>query len=310
MQSLQTLKEEEAPHTQGGGLKEEGVSLSLDGANRAPAAKGNNGVAQGGQAMRGPQTSDAGRVAGYSDKCGVGLTFRKDARGYFTVIAVSAEVFATEGGPKVVSVGDTLVHAGALDVKGLNHAALAKLILGPPNSVAQLGFERADGSQYVTSITRSKVVSGAAVPARGQRGDGISRGGDGLGHGPHSHGPQSSQGPRSGGAGSESAHGGNIPGGSICDVGVRLRSGEHGHVVVHEVLLGGGASLSGRVMCGDVVLEVNRQIVTGMSVDRVHHLLSGPRSSTCLVLLAKRDGGREEVVLSRVSREMIQMTLA
>ena len=199
---------------------EEDPSASTDAASRAG---GTGGRAVDGAATRAP---DAGPSEG---KCGVGLTFRKDARGYFTVLAINAEVLAGEGGPAAVSVGDTLVHADGNHVKELDHGGLAKLILGPPRSVVQLGLMRQDGSTYVTRAMRTKPVGDAAPPSAGA-----------AGAAPPPPAAPSSRGQTSG----------------ICDVGLRLSARDDGYIVVDEVLRGGPAAASNLVHAGDLLLQV------------------------------------------------------
>ncbi len=170
-------------------------------------------------------------------KCGVGLTFRKDSRGYFTVLAINPEVLASEGGPRAVSVGDTLVHAGGNDVKDLDHAGLAMLILGPPHSVVTLGLARPDGSTYVTRAVRTKPVADAAPSS--------APGAGAVAAAPVARAPSPA---------APSSKGKTTSG--ICDVGLRLSVREDGYIVVDEVLRGGPAEASNLIQVGDVLLQV------------------------------------------------------
>ena len=234
-----------------------------------PAASINGAAGRGGR----PEGGGSG-----GEKCGVGLTFRKDSRGYFTVLAINTEMLASDVGPQGVAVGDTLVHASGSDVKDLPHAALAKLILGPPQSSVQLGFVRRDGSSFVTNAIRSKPVGdapasqAAALPATPAA-------------------PPASAGYAGGRSG-------------ICDVGLRLRAREDGGIVVEELLPGGPAAAAGHlIQPGDLLLQAEQRILTGMSLESVYHLLMGSAGSMCQVEVEKRGGGRQAVALVRVPRE-------
>ena len=227
---------------------EEDPSASTDGASRV-GGMGNVSNMRAGIRETGAPTADtpATRVPDASSssssygpaegKCGVGLTFRKDSRGYFTVLAINAEVLASEGGPKAVSVGDTLVQAGGNDVKDLDHAALAMLILGPPHSVVTLGLARPDGSTYVTRAVRTKPVGNAApssAPCAGA-----------VAPAPAARAPS----PAAISSKSKASSG-------ICDVGLRLSVREDGYIVVDEILRGGPAEASKLIQVGDVLLQV------------------------------------------------------
>jgi hypothetical protein len=234
-----------------------------------------NGAAGAGRGGR-PEGSGGG------EKCGVGLTFRKDSRGYFTVLAINTEMLASDLGPQGVAVGDTLVHASGSDVKDFPHAALAKLILGPPQSSVQLGFVRRDGSSFVTRAIRSKPVGDAPaaqapVPAASAA--------------------QAAT-PAAHSASSAYAGGKSI----ICDVGLRLRAREDGGIVVEELLPGGPAAAGHLIQPGDLLLQAEQRVLTGMSLESVYHLLMGSAGSMCQVEVGKRGGGRQEVALIRVPR--------
>ena len=224
---------------------EEDPSASTDAASRVR-GMGNVSNLHAGIRETGAPTADAPATRDYAasssssygpaeGKCGVGLTFRKDSRGYFTVLAINAEVLASEGGPKAVSVGDTLMHAGGNDVKDLDHAGLAMLILGPPHSVVALGLARPDGSTYVTRALRTKPVGDAA--------------------------PSSAPGAVAGGPGARAPSPAALrskgkASSGICDVGLRLSVREDGYIVVDEVLRGGPAEASNLIQVGDVLLQV------------------------------------------------------
>ena len=234
---------------------EEDPSASTDAASRVR-GMGNVSNLHAGIRETGAPTADAPATRDYAasssssygpaeGKCGVGLTFRKDSRGYFTVLAINAEVLASEGGPKAVSVGDTLMHAGGNDVKDLDHAGLAMLILGPPHSVVALGLARPDGSTYVTRAVRTKPVGDAAPSS--------APGAGAVAAAPAARAPSPATLISKGKASS-----------GICDVGLRLSVREDGHIVVDEVLRGGPAEASNLIQIGDVLLQV--QIIKEISL--------------------------------------------
>ena len=216
-----------------------------------------------------------------SSKCGVGLTFRKDSRGYFTVLAINAEIIANDSRPREVFVGDTLVKASGCDVKDLDHAALAKLILGPPQSVVQLGFVRRDGSSYVTSALRSKPVGETPAPAP----------------------PAAAAGATAASSTANFARGSAGGKSGICDVGLRLHAREDGSIEIVELLAGGPAAAGNLIHPGDTLLQAEHHVLTGMSLESVYHLLMGPPGSACLLHVLKRGGTRQELALSRVPRQ-------
>ena len=258
-------------------LAEEDPSASLDASSRKGATDGTSRKGAGALAAAGPAAAPP--LPHDAVKCGVGLTFRKDTRGYFTVLAINPEACAAEGGPVLVLAGDTLLHAAGMDVKDLNHAALAKLILGPPLSVVRLGLRRRDGSHYVTNLTRSKPVGDSAAATATA--------------------PAATPAPSSAPVHSDARARGDLTDTGVCDVGLRLHARTDGLIVVDQMLAGGPAAACALIRPGDLVLQAEGQHVTGMPLDHVYHLLLGARGSPCVLLVGKHDGGREEVVLTR-----------
>ncbi|MCH9625103.1 MAG: hypothetical protein S4CHLAM123_02700 [Chlamydiales bacterium] len=83
----------------------------------------------------------------------------------------------------------------------------------------------------------------------------------------------------------------------MCGIGVVLREGVDG-ITIQELIVGGPAEKSGRIMAGDTIVEVDGESVQGVSFSRVLEIMKGKEGSKT-VLGVVRSGNLSHVELTR-----------
>jgi len=83
----------------------------------------------------------------------------------------------------------------------------------------------------------------------------------------------------------------------MCGIGVVLREGVDG-ITIQELIVGGPAEKSGRIMAGDTIVEVDGESVQGVSFARVLEIMKGKEGSKT-VLGVVRSGNLSHVELTR-----------